>query len=132
MSRQSVTALIGLAVFPLMAVAVAAYLVSTKSFAIEAVAGGILVLGSGLFAVAAVVILKIARLETWLRLQRDRLRTLSERADAAAAQLEVLSEETRQPALRLDAIMADVRVLRDGLQTLIKQREAPALSLIHI
>ena len=123
MSRQNVTALIGLAVFPLLAVAVAAYLVATNSLGVVAVAGAILVLGGGLFAVAVTLILKMSHQDEWLRHHHDRIRTLGERGEAATTRIAELGEQVMQPDNRFDDIMADVKSLRDSLRTVIERRE---------
>lgn len=125
MSRQSVAALIGLAVFPLLAVAVAAYLLATGSLTVEIMAGAILLLGFGGFAVAVTLLLRISQHETWLWRHQDRLRDLDKKSVATAARLEELSEQAKQPSSRLDQIMADVRVLGENLRTLINMRDAP-------
>ena len=124
MSRQSVTALVGLAVFPLLALSVAAYLIATNSLGPVAVAGAIVVLGAGLFAVAVVMIFKFSRHEDWLWHQTDLIRGLSEKADAAAAKIVQLEGQSGQPNARLDAIIADVRALSDGLGKLIQRSTA--------
>ena len=126
MSRQSVTALIGLAVFPLLAVAVAAYLVATNSLGAVAIASAILVLGAGLLAVAVTMMFNISRHEDWLWHQTGRIRDLSEKADTAAARIAELGGQSSQPNARLDAIVADVRALSDGLGKMIGRGAAPA------
>lgn len=126
MTRQSVTALIGLAVFPLLAVASAAYLLAVNALEIAAVAGAILVMAIGLFALAITLILKISRHEKWLSVHHNRLRGLGDRADIVAARLAELEDKAAQPGNRLDEIMADVKSLRDDLRTVIDRREPAA------
>ncbi len=126
MSRQSVTALIGLAVFPLLAVAVAAYLVATNTLGTATIAGAILVLAAGLFAVAVTLFLKVSHQEEWLWHLQDRIRGLSERGDTATARIAELGEQVKLPGNRLDEILADVKSLRDGLRTVVERRDLAA------
>ena len=125
MSRQNLTALVGLAAFPLLAVAVAVYLVATNSLGAATVASAILVLGGGLFGVTVTMIFKFSQIEDWLWHQTGRIRDLSEKADTAATRIGELVGQSGQPNARLDAIMADVRALSDGLGKLIQRGAAP-------
>jgi EAL domain-containing protein (putative c-di-GMP-specific phosphodiesterase class I) len=123
MTRQDVTALIGLAVFPLLAVAAAAYLVAVNTLEIAAIAGAILVLAAGLFALAVIAVLNSVRHEKRLSSHHGRLRGLADRADIVAARLADLEDKAIRPGSRLDEIVADVKSLRDDLRTALGSRQ---------
>ncbi len=125
MSRQSVTALIGLAVFPLLAIGVATYLLANGTLPVEIVAGAILILGIGIFSVAAALLYRVSQQEDRLRRQYDRLRDLGRKVDAAMTKLDDVAVQAKLPVGRLDQIMADVRAMGENLRQLIQKNEAP-------
>jgi EAL domain-containing protein (putative c-di-GMP-specific phosphodiesterase class I) len=119
MSRQMLGILLGLAVFPLVAIAVAAYLLTTSGPFAAAIAGAILVLAACLVGLIVLTTLKASRQDEWLWAQHDRLRELADKTDALGHRLEAVELRSDEPARRLDEILADVKSLRDGVRTLL-------------
>lgn len=134
MSRQNLTAMIALAVFPLLAVGAAAYLIAVHAPHAPAIAGGLLVLAAGLFALILMLTLRLTRQGEWQWFLEDRLKELSDRVESQAARLDRIEKLSAQPQLKLDEIMGDVRILRDTMREMAgaKQksagREAPPVS----
>jgi EAL domain-containing protein (putative c-di-GMP-specific phosphodiesterase class I) len=126
MSRQNVLALVSLAVFPFAAVGIATYMLATASTSIAITAGAILVLSAGFMAVAIVLTLRMTRQEEWIWQQEDNWRELTDKLDASTLRLDEVERQARQPGLKLDEIMADVRALRDGFRSMIQSREQAA------
>lgn len=125
MSRHIQTAMLGLAVFPIAAVGIAVYLVAAGRVDAAVIAVAILVLAFGAFAAIAVVTHKLSAQEEWLWHQQDTLRNLAEKTEAMTARLDEVENQVKQPALKLDQIMADVRAMRDGFRNIIPSDGKP-------
>ena len=121
-----ITALLGLAVFPFAGIAIATYLLIAAGPEMTALAGALLVLAAGVFGIAMFVSIRLSRHEEWLWSQQDAINDLTERSGQAATRLAAIEEQGRQPALKLDEIMSDVRNLRDGFRGLIRDHDTPA------
>ena len=117
MSRHMAPVMLGLTVFPLAAIGLAAYLVVTAGPRTMPVAGAILLLSCCILMAAMVTMVKLSRHEKWLWSQQGSLRSLSESNDdtlARLAALEQRSEETVTP-VQLGAVVSDVLKLRREL-----------------
>lgn len=124
MPRHMFPALLGLTVFPLVAVGIAAWMLVGGGAAMAGPAGAIMVLAAAVFAVAMVLLIKLSHHEAWAWDNQDQIRDLSERTEALTTRLGAVEEEVRQPGLKLDLIMADVKKLRDGFQSLAEREPA--------
>jgi EAL domain-containing protein (putative c-di-GMP-specific phosphodiesterase class I) len=125
MSRHIQTAMLGLAVFPIAAVGIAVYLVAAGRVDVPVIAVAILVLAFGAFAAIAVVTHKLSTQEEWLWHQQDTLRSLADKTEAMTARIDEAEDQIKQPALKLDLIMADVRALRDGFRNILPAADKP-------
>ena len=125
MSRQMLTVMLGLAVFPFAAIAIAAYVLTTSGPEMTSLAGAIMVLAACLFGLALVVMMKLSRHEEWLASQQETMRDLNDQSHALTARLDDVEQRGAEPARRLDEITTDMKMLRDGIRSLMTMRDKP-------
>ena len=116
MSRQMMPVMLGLTIFPIGAIVIAAYLLVMFGVNAAAIAGAILLLSIGLIALAGTLLNKISDVEDWMFAQDEVLRDLTARADRATARLSLVERKVAQPVPGLDKLAADLAALRVDLQ----------------
>ncbi|WP_421696356.1 EAL domain-containing protein [Aestuariivirga sp.] len=128
MSRHMVPVMLGLTVFPLAAIGIAAYLVVSAGPQLTAVAGAILLLSCCILVAATVAMVKLSRHEDWLWSQQDALRDLagkSEEALSRIAAIEIRGKEP-MPAGRVDEMAMEMGALRREVREAMKDLRRPA------
>jgi EAL domain-containing protein (putative c-di-GMP-specific phosphodiesterase class I) len=125
MSRHTIPAVITLAVFPVAAVGLSIYMLASGNANVTAVAGAVLLLGTGLFAIGIVGVQKFSGQEEWLLQQQDVMGDTLHRLDSLTARIDGVEQSVDQPMERLDEIKAELKGLRDNLRSLIQAKEKP-------
>jgi EAL domain-containing protein (putative c-di-GMP-specific phosphodiesterase class I) len=125
MSRHTIPAVITLAVFPVAAVGLSIYMLASGNANVTAVAGAVLLLGTGLFAIGIVGVQKFSSQEEWLLQQQDVMGDTLHRLDSLTARIDGVEQSVDQPMERLDEIKAELKGLRDNLRSLIQAKEKP-------
>ena len=129
MSRHMVPVMLGLTVFPLAAIGIAAYLVVSAGPQLTAVAGAILLLSCCILVAATVAMVKLSRHEDWLWSQQDALRDMAGKTEEALSRIAAIETRGREPAAagRADDMAMEMgalrREVRDAMQAL--RRPAP-------
>jgi EAL domain-containing protein (putative c-di-GMP-specific phosphodiesterase class I) len=131
MSRQNMTAMIALAVFPLIAVGAAAYLIAVNAENAAAISGGLLILAAGLFALIMVLSLRFARQDEGRWFLEDRLKDVTAKLGEQGARLEALEKSANRPQVKLDEIMSDVRILRDTMREMAGRKPEMQEQPVH-
>lgn len=125
MSRHTIPAVIMLAVFPVAAVGLAVAMLVSGSVNVTAVAGAVLLLGAGLFAIGIFGVMKYSAQEDWLMQQQDLLGDTLHRLDTVTARIDEAEHKASQPMERLEEIKSELKGLRNGLRSMIEAREKP-------
>ena len=112
MSRHMTPVMLGLTVFPLAAIGIAAYVAVSAGPQMMPVAGAILLLACCILVAITVVAVKLSRHDRWLASQHEALRGLSHKADEALDR----SARAEQGAAALDAVSAELAALRRDLR----------------
>ncbi len=132
MSRRMVPVMLGLTVFPLAAIGIAAYLVMSAGPQLTAVAGAILLLSCCILVAATVAMVKLSRHEEWLWAQQDTIRGIAGKAEDAQTRVALLERQRldEDQTERLDRLATDLgalrRDVRDVMQAVREREEAPA------
>lgn len=119
--------MLGLTVFPMAAIGIAAYLVVSAGPQMTAVAGAILLLSCCILVVATVAMVKLARHQDWLWSLQDSVRSLAGKTDDALGRIEALERPAAaDEATRVDEIANDLGALRRELREFMHAQEADA------
>lgn len=128
MSRRMVPVMLGLTVFPLAAIGIAAYLVMSAGPQLTAVAGAILLLSCCMLVAATVAMVKLSRHEDWLWAQQDSIRGIAGKAEDAQARVSALERQRldEDQTARLDRLASDLGALRREVRDVLQAaREEP-------
>lgn len=120
MSRRMVPVMLGLTVFPLAAIGIAAYLVMSAGPQLTAVAGAILLLSCCILVAATVAMVKLSRHEDWLWAQQDSIRAIAGKAEDAQSRVAMLERQRldEDQTERLDRLAKDLGALRREVRDL--------------
>jgi len=126
MLRQIWPVILGLSVFALSAVGIAAYMIASGEVDPVLAAGAVFLLAAGQVAIIIVAAVRAMQLEDSLSSQQAGIRALSDRLGETAARLERIEKVAAAPSVsRLDQITADIRALRDSLKNMVLPKPAP-------
>lgn len=108
MSRHMTPVMLGLTVFPLAAIGIAAYIVVSSGPQMMPVAGAILLLACCILVAITVVAVKLSRHERWLASQQDALGGLADKADEALGR----AARAEKASTALDGVSGELAALR--------------------
>jgi len=129
-----VPVMLGLTVFPLAAIGIAAYLVMSAGHYMTPVAGAILLLSCCILVAATVATVKLSRHEEWLWNQQDSLRSIAGKAEDAQARVAMLERQRLDDdqTERLDRVARDVASLRREMREFMEEtREAQVQAMFQ-
>ena len=129
MSRHMVPVMLGLAVFPLAAVGVAAYVLAAPAAGPGFITAAVFLLASGMIMAGLLIAVSLARHESILTAQHSALTDVAAKTMAAAARLAALEERATQPSPRpapQEDITAEMGALRRQVRDLMQNPRAPA------
>jgi EAL domain-containing protein (putative c-di-GMP-specific phosphodiesterase class I) len=118
--------MLGLTIFPIAAIVIAAYMLVFAGSDMAMVAGAILLLSFCMLATAIALMTKLSRVEDWLYSHEETLRDLAGRSDRAATRLSELEHQVNLPTPGIDKLISDLGALRQEVKDAMARKNEAA------